>query len=69
MNYIKERRKKCRPAVCFGPRQGEVKQSQAGDGSLHAVGQSPGAAVPREPRAHVAEELETKTGRQAGYVR
>lgn len=35
-----------RPAVCFGPWEGKVEQSQTGDGGLHAVGQSPGAAVP-----------------------
>lgn len=52
-----------RPVVCFGSRQWEVRQSQTGDGGLHAVGQSPGAAVPWEPRAHMAEELETKTRR------
>ncbi len=49
-----------RPAVRFGPREGEVRQSQTGEGGLHAVGQSPGAAVPREPRAQVAEKLETQ---------
>lgn len=42
--------------VCFGPREGKIKKSQAGDGGLHAVGQGPGAAVPREPRAQMAEE-------------
>lgn len=30
----------------FGLGEGEVKKSQTGDGGLHAVGQSPGAAVP-----------------------
>lgn len=35
-----------RPAVCFGAWEGKVEQSQTGDGGLHAVGQSPGAAVP-----------------------
>lgn len=49
---------KLRPAVCLGPWQGKVKKSQTGDGGLHAVGQSPGAAVPREPGAQMAEELQ-----------
>lgn len=42
----------------FGPRKGKVDESQAGEGGLHAVGQGPGAAVPREPRAQVTEELQ-----------
>lgn len=49
-----------RPAVCFGPGQRKVRKSQSGDGGLHAVGQSPGAAEPRKPGAHVTEELEMK---------
>lgn len=48
--------------MCFGVREREVKKSQAGDGGLHAVGQSSGTAVPREPRAQIAEELYTRTG-------
>lgn len=43
--------------MCFRLREWEVKKSQAGDGGLHAVGQSSGTAVPREPRTQVAEEL------------
>lgn len=54
-----------RPAVCFGLSEGEVEQSQTGEGGLHAVGQSPGAAVPREPWAQMAEELETTRQREA----
>lgn len=53
VRFIKnEKREGCdepRPAACAGPGEGEVKKSQTGDGGLHAVGQSPGAAVPREP--------------------
>lgn len=52
---------KLRPAACFGPWQGEVKQSQGGERGLHAIGQSPGATVKREPGAQMAEELQTKT--------
>ena len=58
-------RDELRPAVCFGPREGVVKKSQAGDGGLHAVGQSPGAAEPREPRAQMAEELQTRRRRNS----
>lgn len=47
--------------MCFGLREWEVKKSQAGDGGLHAVGQSSGTAVPREPRTQIAEELHTGT--------
>lgn len=64
----KEKMERCdesRPVVRVGPREGEVKQSQTGDGGLHAVGQSPGAAVPREPRAQMAEELENRTRRNS----
>lgn len=46
--------------MSYGPRQGKVKQSQRGESGLHAVGQSPGAAEPREPRAQVAEELQVR---------
>lgn len=44
--------------MCFGFREGEVTESQTSDGGLHAVGQSPGAAVPREPGAQMAQELD-----------
>lgn len=47
--------------MCFGARQGKVKKSQGSERGLHGVGQCPGAAVPCEPGAQVAEELETKT--------
>lgn len=57
------RKDECEPAVCFGARQGEVEQGQAGEGGLHAVGQGAGAAVPGEPGAQLAEELHTKTRR------
>lgn len=50
------------PAVSFGPRQREVKQSQTGEGGLSGVRQSPGAAEPGEPGAQVAKELKTSTG-------
>lgn len=46
--------------MCFGPGQRKIRKSQSGDGGLHAVGQSPGAAEPRKPGAHVTEELEVK---------
>lgn len=45
----------------FGLRERKVKKCQASDGGLHAVGQSSGAAVPREPRTQIAEELHTGT--------
>lgn len=48
--------------MCFGLREREVKKSKAGDGGLHAVGQSSGTAVPWEPRAQIADELYTRTG-------
>lgn len=67
----KESCNESRPAVCFGPGQGKVKQSQRSDGGLHAVGQSPRAAVPREPRAQMAEELikQGETVRNVLYFR
>lgn len=55
--------------MCCGPRQGKVKKSQAGDGGLHAVGQVPGAAVPREPRAQMAEELQKQTKEEVEEVK
>lgn len=57
-----------KPAVSFGSWEGKVKESQRGEGGLRAVGEGPGAAEPREPRAHVAEELETNTTRRSDKV-
>lgn len=51
--------------MCFGSRKRKVEESQAGERGLHAVGQSPGAAVPRKPRAQVAEELEAARTRDS----
>ena len=47
--------------VCFGAREGVVGEGQAGQGGLHGVTQGPGAAVPGEPGAQLAEVLAAET--------